>query len=463
MRGIEGLQRGFHRWLMVCAVVAIGLATVFPAIAQHGLIVSGGGGVSSESCGSAQPGHGAGAKYNRLLKTIAVEKDKDNYGEFHDYGYWNGTSYAGHENLPPGYWVYVTPNWHIFGDARLASSAPLAPRAPAEKRSWGPEQACGAPDTQQAGDIVTAWASRTSDGQDEWLRLHYRTPIVPSAVHVYETYNPGALSRITARKPNGEEVELWSGTDPVKRDEGRGVAKIAVRSDFATDCITLYLKSKDVPGWNEIDAVGLRDAAEKVHWATSAEASSTFAEFSGHDGIWIQTDRQRLDQLEAEVAELKRRLDQRYPATSGKQSWSPAQACGAPDTHQAGDISTAWASATPDDQDEWLRLHYEKAVVPAAVHVYETYNPGAVSRITARRDSGEDVEIWSGVDPVDRASGKGIANIPVRADFPTKCITIHVKSKEVRGWNEIDAVGLMDRGGNLQWATSAEASSSFGR
>ena len=38
------------------------------------------------------------------------------------------------------------------------------------------------------------------------------------------------------------------------------------------------LKSTKVPGWNEIDAVGLLDRNEKCQWAESAEASSSFAD-----------------------------------------------------------------------------------------------------------------------------------------------------------------------------------------
>ncbi|HTI52276.1 MAG TPA: hypothetical protein VL475_15040, partial [Planctomycetaceae bacterium] len=37
------------------------------------------------------------------------------------------------------------------------------------KRAWGPEQVVGPPDTPQAGDIATAWASQTEDDRLEWL------------------------------------------------------------------------------------------------------------------------------------------------------------------------------------------------------------------------------------------------------------------------------------------------------
>ena len=38
-----------------------------------------------------------------------------------DFGNWTGTSYLGHENLPQGYWVYVAPNWYIWGDVNPGS------------------------------------------------------------------------------------------------------------------------------------------------------------------------------------------------------------------------------------------------------------------------------------------------------------------------------------------------------
>jgi hypothetical protein len=266
---------------------------------------------------------GEGAKYAKLLRTLTVEDDRSTYGDFYDDGYWSGTEYKGNRNLPAGYWVYVAPHWYIFGEAAAPPATPLGAGrwaiagATAQKRPWGPEQAVGPPDTHLAGDIQTAWASRTPDGQDEWLRLHYDHAVVPAAVQVYETFNPGALYRITARKPYGSEVELWSGDDPVKPDAGMGVACIPVKADFATDCITIYLKSTKVPGWNEIDAVGLVDQQNSLQWAASAEASSTFADTSGaiedpsasSAEARIANLETQVRQLSAEVQDLRRKLD----------------------------------------------------------------------------------------------------------------------------------------------------------
>ncbi len=54
-------------------------------------------------------------RYSNLLKKINVPGDRENYGEFHDYGAWQGTSYAGQQNLPVGFWVYESPDWYIWG------------------------------------------------------------------------------------------------------------------------------------------------------------------------------------------------------------------------------------------------------------------------------------------------------------------------------------------------------------
>lgn len=215
------------------------------------------------------------SRYNTLLKQIAVPDDQKSYGDFCDFGYWSGSSYAGHNDLPAGYWVYLSPNWYIYKEevSGAIASVPQAPRA------WGPEQATGAPNTwPNSGDLTTAWASATPDGQREWLELTYKDATRPAAVLVYETYNPGAVDRVTGYDANGKEVDLWSGADPTPAGSEKGISVIPVHPDFDLTRIRIYLDSPKVPGWNEIDAVGLLDTTGTTHWAASATASSTYAD-----------------------------------------------------------------------------------------------------------------------------------------------------------------------------------------
>ena len=57
-------------------------------------------------------------KYYNLLRVISVPQDRGSYGDFDDYGYYSSTSYAGYDNIPAGYWVYVYPDWYIWGNQK---------------------------------------------------------------------------------------------------------------------------------------------------------------------------------------------------------------------------------------------------------------------------------------------------------------------------------------------------------
>ncbi len=148
--------------------------------------------------------------------------------------------------------------------------------------AWSPEQATGVPDTFEYGDMRTAWASLTPDGQQEWLELTF-DPIQGTAIQVYETYNPGAVSKATVRTTQGKERVVYQSTpkpqsEAVPPETMPRVFEIPLHEQQSITRVTLVLDSEIVPGWNEIDAVAIRDRSGQPHWATSARASSTFAE-----------------------------------------------------------------------------------------------------------------------------------------------------------------------------------------
>ncbi len=239
-------------------------------------------------------------KYEMLLRQFKVEKDAEKHKDFTDFGYRGATEYAGHKDLPKGFWVYVYPYWYIWRDETAVAK---------NKRSWGPEQATGEPDTPNAGDFTTAWASQTADGQDEWLMVEYAEPVVPTAVLIHENLAPGAVYKVTVFKLDGAEVEAWKGKDPTGTDEQKGISLIPMKVDFKINRVKIYVASRDVANWNEIDAVGLRDTEKKVQWATAADASTTYASgaFAAPAPVPAMPDRfeQRFSRLERELQELK--------------------------------------------------------------------------------------------------------------------------------------------------------------
>ena len=53
-------------------------------------------------------------RYSGLRRKLYVPKDRRKYGMCRDYGWWAGYKWAGHTNLPRGYWTYKYPHWHIW-------------------------------------------------------------------------------------------------------------------------------------------------------------------------------------------------------------------------------------------------------------------------------------------------------------------------------------------------------------
>jgi len=142
--------------------------------------------------------------------------------------------------------------------------------------AWGVEQLIGEPDTDGYGDQRTAWASASQDGQEEWIMVDYPESVTPASVEVYETYNPGALTKVSIFDALGREVVVWEGTDPIQPPAAGGVAKIPVSTIWSTKQVKIYLDSAKTPGWNEIDTIGLVDTAGTTHWPLNATASTAY-------------------------------------------------------------------------------------------------------------------------------------------------------------------------------------------
>jgi hypothetical protein len=82
---------------------------------------------------------------------------------------------------------------------------------------------------------------------------------------------------------------------------------LALRKPLLTARVKLYIESTRVPGWNEIDAVGVKDDQGKLHWAVAADASTTFAQPAPPPAAGADRER-RIRELEREVRELREQL-----------------------------------------------------------------------------------------------------------------------------------------------------------
>ena len=149
-------------------------------------------------------------------------------------------------------------------------------RRKASMRSWGEEQATGAPDTLTPGDHSSAWAPATADGGVEWLEAEFENPADLARIVVRQTSNPGGITRVIAIGESGVEIPIWAGEDPSK---GQQLADtpFPVKGNIRSNRVRVYVDTAKTPGWEEIDALQITGRDGATQWAKSTKASSTYA------------------------------------------------------------------------------------------------------------------------------------------------------------------------------------------
>jgi hypothetical protein len=142
-----------------------------------------------------------------------------------------------------------------------------------------------------------------------------------------------------------------------------------------------------------------------------------------------------------------------------KEPWGPEQATGIPDTLEAEDAPTAWCPLEADTGAEWLLVRFETRVAIAEVRIRESLNPGAVTRVSAVFEDGTSSILWAGRDPTERAPDDFV--VAAAGKVAARSVLVELGTARRPGWQAIDAVELVGRDGSRQWASAAEASSTY--
>ncbi|HEV2855148.1 MAG TPA: hypothetical protein VHC97_20305 [Thermoanaerobaculia bacterium] len=175
----------------------------------------------------------------------------------------------------------MTRRRQILALAMLLLASPLPASGSQElPEPWGPERATGAPDTPEAEDAPTAWCSLEPDAGMEWLLVHFEKKVSIAEVRVRESWNPGAVARVSAVSEDGSSSLLWEGRDPTARAPDDLVVRVAGKT-VAARAILIEMDTARRPGWNAIDAVELVGRDGSRQWASGTAASSTYADVGG--------------------------------------------------------------------------------------------------------------------------------------------------------------------------------------
>jgi hypothetical protein len=129
--------------------------------------------------------------------------------------------------------------------------------------SWSAMQATGAPDTADCGDYTTAWAAENYDTA-EWIELEYDTPVLPTEVNIYQTYNPNQVVEVELRDVLGDYHTIYTGMPRDESDNCPFILHVAVEgADYQVVAVRITLDQSVLENWNEIDAVELVGIAER--------------------------------------------------------------------------------------------------------------------------------------------------------------------------------------------------------
>jgi len=143
--------------------------------------------------------------------------------------------------LPPG----VTTQWASRASATSQYDDP----------KWSAMQASGPPNVTTCGDDNNAWASSQSNGVDT-LTVNYATPMIPTQVNIYETYNPGSITSIDLIPADGSAaIPVPKSADSALTVCPRVFAVTLSGITQPISAVAIHLDQTKSASWNEIDAV----------------------------------------------------------------------------------------------------------------------------------------------------------------------------------------------------------------
>lgn len=139
---------------------------------------------------------------------------------------------------------------------------------------WSAAQATDAPDAE-CGDDVRAWASAYTIGE-EWLELTYYEPVIPTEIHIHQSYNASQIVEVAVVSADGQLHTVWKGqAEEVAYCPDIMTITLSKKFQFPVIGVRLWIDYDALElGWNEIDAVELVGVPTMMAEVPSAPSSS---------------------------------------------------------------------------------------------------------------------------------------------------------------------------------------------
>src|SRR6218665_1724253 len=114
----------------------------------------------------------------------------------------------------------------------------------------------------QTGDSKAAWSPAGADTNgDEWIKVGFEKPMKIKQVCIGENHNPGAVIWVFAYDSTDTEHLIHDNVNDVPKIPGRMWNVIIPQTPYSVYAIKIVLSPSRVPGYNQIDAIGISELA----------------------------------------------------------------------------------------------------------------------------------------------------------------------------------------------------------
>lgn len=108
-----------------------------------------------------------------------------------------------------------------------------------------------------------------------------------------------------------------------------------------------------------------------------------------------------------------------------------------------GNSPCAWSPAQANSiGDEWIKVGFEKSIPLRQVAIAENFNAGAIARVYAYNEKGEETLLIENSITPTKEIGKFTYIFPTDSTLMTNAIKVVLQPSRVLGFNQIDAIGI---------------------
>lgn len=133
---------------------------------------------------------------------------------------------------------------------------------------WSAMQATGAPDVDNCGSNPKAWSPAYID-TEEYIEVFFDTPVIPTELVIYQSYNPSQVVEIQLVDNDGEAWMLWYGEpEIVSSCPDMWTHTIALDEPFLVKSVVVFVDQ----GWMDVGGVEI-DAIELVGYPEGAQSN----------------------------------------------------------------------------------------------------------------------------------------------------------------------------------------------